>query len=149
MLWTRNLIRWMRQNFTNSQDINCCQIFIELSYYQQLTQCVPQFAGGPLGSWGPGHEPTQPIGKSGPGGTYETCLSTLLTLDIKCIPEMDPHKKLVENFANDTARFHLLSLWANVNADLDKIALGNWTTSVQVCRGKGKLRNRVFKVLLV
>jgi len=62
---------------------------------------------------------------------------------------MDPHKKLVENFANDTARFHLLSLWANVNADLDKIALGNWTTSVQVCRGKGKLRNRVFKVLLV
>jgi len=35
--------------------------------HRQLTLCVPQIAGGTLGTRGPRLKPTYPIGKSGPG----------------------------------------------------------------------------------
>jgi len=33
--------------------------------YRPFTLCVPQFVGGPLGSWGPWLKPIKPAGKSG------------------------------------------------------------------------------------
>jgi len=39
---------------------------MELILHRQLTPCVPQFAGGPFGSWGPRLKSIYPIGKYGP-----------------------------------------------------------------------------------
>jgi len=39
--------------------------------YRPLTQCVPQFVGGPIGSWGPRLKPIYPIGKTGIAFDYK------------------------------------------------------------------------------
>jgi len=43
-------------------------MIIEMIVYRQLTACVglPQFVGGPLGSWGSRLQPAWSIGESGP-----------------------------------------------------------------------------------
>ena len=50
-----------------------------MTIHRQLTLCVPQFAGDPLGSRGLRLKPTQPIDKSGPG--YNTLTRELSTFD--------------------------------------------------------------------
>jgi len=42
----------------NNEDIKFGQKFTEVLINRQLTPCVPQFADGLFGSWGPRHKPT-------------------------------------------------------------------------------------------
>ena len=82
-LSTKNLMKWMQ-----IKNINCWRMFFyrtDRIQWRQLTLCVAQFGGGPLGSWGPKLTSTQPIGKSGLECTQPTCDYSKTNFTVLCV----------------------------------------------------------------